>query len=200
MKHTFGLITATLISCAAFAQETTANATWILDHTETFADFPQPGILFRSITPLLKNPEAFKKATAEFANRYRSMNIDAIAGLDSRGFIFGAALAYEMNLPFVLIRKPGKLPGDLEKISYSLEYGSASFEIEKSSLKPGQRVLVIDDVLATGGTASAACELVERLGAEVVEVACMIELSVLKGREKIGRPVFSLIAIEPEQK
>lgn len=174
----------------------TRNSTWILNYIHPIADFPKVGIQFQWYAHLLREPEAFSRVIAEFAERYRNSNVEVIAGLDSRGFIFGATLAYELKLPFILIRKPGKLPGNVEKIDYLLEYGQNSFEIEKDSLRIGQKVLVIDDVLATGGTAAAACTLIERLGGEVVEVACLIELPILQGRKRIAHPVYSLISID----
>jgi adenine phosphoribosyltransferase len=179
-------------------ESSTRHSTWILDYVHPVADFPKAGIQFQWYAHLLREPEAFARAINEFAERYRHAGVEAIAGLDSRGFIFGATLAYELKVPFVLIRKPGKLPGNVEKIDYELEYGRNSFEIERDSFHLGQKVLVIDDVLATGGTVAAACALVERLGAEVIEVACLIELPILKGRERVPYPVFSLIAIDVE--
>ena len=175
-----------------------SQSSWILNYIDTTPDFPKAGIKFKSYGRLLGEPAAFKKMIGEFAQRYHGAHIDAIAGLDARGFIFGTALAYELRLPFVLIRKAGKLPGNVERVDYALEYGTNSLEIDKGSLKPGQRVLIVDDLLATGGTAWAACTLVEKLGAEVAEVACMIELSPLNGRQKVGRPVFSLVTINVE--
>ncbi len=176
----------------------TGECHWIRDYITPVADFPQQGILFQWYANLLKDPEAFHKAIRIFAERYREYNLDAIAGLDSRGFIFGAALAYELEVPFIMIRKPGKLPRQVERIDYALEYGKNSFEIEIDSLNLNDQVLIIDDVLATGGTAQAASELVERLGAQVVEVACLIELPALQGRKKIKAPVYSLLAVEGE--
>jgi len=173
-------------------QAETASATWVRDYVRTIPDFPKSGVSFLCISPLLKNPQAFAKVIDTLAERYVDKKIDAITGLDSRGFIFGAALAYKMQLPFILIRKPGKLPGDVEKVGYALEYGHNTVEIQRDALSPGERVLVVDDILATGGTAAAACTLVERLGAEVVEVAVIIELGFLSGREKVIQPVFSL--------
>lgn len=178
-----------------FVQAETANAQWILDYVQPIPDFPKKGIVFQWYAQLLRDPVAFHKAIDAFAERYEEMEIDAIAGLDSRGFIFGAALAYKLQVPFILVRKPGKLPGDVERIDYSLEYGTNTFEMERDSVLPGQRILVIDDLLATGGTAAAACALVEKLGGEVAEVAVLIELGFLNGREKITPPVFSLIAL-----
>lgn len=176
--------------------ENTQNHLWIRDYLTPVQDFPQPGITFQWYANLLKDPEAFHQTIQAFATRYRDSNLDAIVGLDSRGFVFGSALAYELKIPFVMVRKPGKLPRKVERIDYSLEYGKNSFEIEVDSLSVGDRVVIIDDVLATGGTARAATELVERLGGEVVETAFLIELPALLGREKIARPVYSLITIE----
>ncbi len=157
---------------------------WVDDYIATVPDFPKEGIQFKCYPDLLKNPEAFRNVIKIFAERYSSSNLDAIVGLDSRGFIFGTALAYEMNLPFVMIRKAGKLPRKVEKIDYSLEYGKASFEIEVDSIGAGDRILIMDDLLATGGTAKAAVDLVERLGGEIVEVACLIELDGLNGEAR----------------
>lgn len=132
----------------------------------------------------------------ELGNRYRQTDIGAIVALEARGFTFGAALAYQLQLPLVLIRKAGKLPGKTEKIGYTSEYGKDAFEIEKGILAPRQKVLVMDDVLATGKSAAAACMLVEHQGAEVLEVACLIELSHLEGRKQLQHPVFSLVDID----
>ncbi|MBS0638032.1 MAG: adenine phosphoribosyltransferase, partial [Verrucomicrobia bacterium] len=172
---------------------------WLDEYIITVPDFPKPGIQFKCYPDLLKNPEAFHRATQTFQERYKEMQIDAIVGLDSRGFIFGTALAYEMKLPFVMVRKGGKLPRKTEKVEYTLEYGSATFEIEVDALKPGDRVLIVDDLLATGGTANAATALVERLGAHVVEVACLIELEGLHGRENLKAPLYSLMSIEVDE-
>lgn len=178
---------------------TETNNQWIEEYIATVPDFPQPGIQFKCYPDLLKNPKAFHQAIQTFAARYRDFHLDAIVGLDSRGFIFGAALAYEMNLPFVMVRKAGKLPRKVEKIDYDLEYGKASFEIEVESIHQGDRVLIMDDLLATGGTAKAAATLIERLGGHVVEVACLIELEGLHGREKLGYPFYSLVSIEVDE-
>ncbi|MCE5315896.1 MAG: adenine phosphoribosyltransferase [Parachlamydia sp.] len=174
----------------------TQQATWILDYIHPIPDFPKPGVQYHWYAHLLREPQAFRRVILELAARYRNQRLEAIAGLDSRGFIFGAALAYELNLPFIMIRKEGKLPGPLEHIDYEMEYGHSSLEIEKESLKEGQRVLIIDDVIATGGTSRAACQLVDKLKCRVVEVACLIEIVRLRGRDKIPQPVFSLLAIE----
>lgn len=148
-------------------------------------DFPREGILFKDITTVLNHPEAFKNSINLLAERYKGQNIDYIAGIESRGFIFGSALAYKMNLGFIPIRKPGKLPAKTEKVSYELEYGTDSLEIHSDALDPGKKVLIVDDLLATGGTADAAVKLVRKIGGEVVGVAFVVELEFLKGREKL---------------
>ena len=187
-----------LLTIIALNATETSNR-WIEKYIATIPDFPKPGVQFKWYPDLLKNPEAFHKVIKTFADRYRNFNLDAIVGLDSRGFIFGTALAYEMNLPFVMVRKAGKLPRKVEKIDYALEYGKTSFEIEVDSIHPGDRVLIVDDLLATGGTAAAAATLIERLGGKVVEVACLIELEGLQGRAKLNRSFYSLISIEVDE-
>ncbi len=171
---------------------------WIQNYLTPVHDFPKPGIVYQWYANLLKDPEAFHLAIETLAKRYKDHPLDAIVGLDSRGFIFGAVLAYELKVPFVMMRKPGKLPRDVERIDYSLEYGKNSLEIEIESLYPGNKVLIVDDVLATGGTARAASELIERVGAQVVEAAFLIEIPALQGREKLSKPVYSLFSIEEE--
>jgi adenine phosphoribosyltransferase len=178
--------------------QVSGDCSWIQNYLTPVPDFPQPGVQFQWYANLLKDPKAFRAVIQTFAKRYKDSNLDAIAGLDSRGFIFGAAVAYELEVPFVMIRKPGKLPRAVERIDYSLEYGKTSFEIEIDSLNANDRVVIIDDVLATGGTARAAKELVERLGAQVVEAAFLIELPFLDGRKKVAAPVYSLISVEGE--
>jgi len=172
---------------------------WIEEYIITVPDFPKAGIQFKCYPDLLKNPDAFHRAIKTFADRYRHSDLTAIVGLDSRGFIFGTALAYEMDLPFVMVRKAGKLPRKVEKIDYELEYGTASFEVEVDSIHAGDRILIMDDLLAAGGTATAAASLVERLGGKVVEVACLIELKGLHGRENLKRPFYSLVSIEVDE-
>jgi adenine phosphoribosyltransferase len=149
------------------------------------ADFPKKGIMFRDITPLLKNPAALKEVLQETKSAWEG-SVDAIAALDARGFIFGGALAVEMNLPLVLLRKKGKLPGETVSVSYDLEYGTATLEAQTDSFTPGARVLVVDDLLATGGTAAAACSLIEKLGARVTGCSFVIELDGLGGRELLS--------------
>ncbi len=171
---------------------------WVETHITSIPDFPKPGIVFRWYSKLLRDPEAFHQVIHAFADRYRDQNIQVIAGLDSRGFVFGSALAYELNLPFVMIRKAGKIPTPVNRVDYALEYGTSSFEIEIGSIQPGERVLIIDDLLATGGTAAAASQLVESLGGTVAETAFLIELSGLQGRDRIKAPVFSLVSIDAD--
>jgi adenine phosphoribosyltransferase len=157
-------------------------------------DFPKEGILFYDITTLLKNPDAFKASVDQLVKRYRQTGVEVVAGIESRGFIFGAALAYQLGVGFVPVRKPGKLPAQTIAESYLLEYGVNTVEIHVDAITRGQKVLVIDDLLATGGTAQAACNLVEKLGGQVVGVAFVIELNFLHGREKLpGYDVFSLL-------
>jgi adenine phosphoribosyltransferase len=145
-------------------------------------DFPKPGIVFKDITPILKDPEALGLIIEEFRNRFAGQDIDAVVGIESRGFIIGTPLALALNLPFVPIRKKGKLPFDRIEVSYKLEYGEATIEMHTDALEPGDRVIIVDDLLATGGTAVASIELVNKLGAEVVSCAFVIELGFLNGR------------------
>jgi adenine phosphoribosyltransferase len=157
-------------------------------------DFPQPGILFRDVTPLLRQPAALREVVAHFAGRYRGAGIDAVAGIESRGFIFGAPLAMELGVGFIPIRKVGKLPAEKILREYALEYGTATLEIHVDAVSPGQRVLLIDDLLATGGTAAAAAHLVQALGGDVAAVAFLIELEFLEGRERLdGFDVYSVL-------
>jgi adenine phosphoribosyltransferase len=166
-------------------------------HIRDVPDFPKPGIIFKDITPLLQNHEAFDSTIKTLVERYSSKKIDAVAGIESRGFLFGAPLAHQLGAGFIPVRKKGKLPYKTVDISYDLEYGSATIEMHTDAVKKGQRVLVVDDLLATGGTAGAACELVKKQGGEVVECAFVVELAFLGGRDKIkGIPVHSLISYE----
>ena len=160
-------------------------------------DFPKPGILFRDITPLLASPEALRETVETLCSRYEGRKIDTVVGIESRGFVFASPVAYRLGAGLVPLRKPGKLPHETIRESYALEYGEASLEIHKDAVNPRARVLVVDDLLATGGTAAAAVSLIKRLGGEVVEVCFVIELTGLKGREKLpGTPVFSLLSYE----
>ena len=157
-------------------------------------DFPKPGILFYDITPLLKDPVCFQSIIDELTLKYQSSNIAKIIGVESRGFILGSPLAYRLNAGFVPVRKPGKLPADVYEVKYNLEYGSNSLAIHRDAISPGERVLIVDDLLATGGTADATVHLIRQLGGEIVEVAFLVELLFLGGREKLdGCPVHSLI-------
>lgn len=156
-------------------------------------DFPKPGIMFKDITPILTTPEAFRRVIDTFVERYTKMGIDAVAGVESRGFLFGAPIAYRLGAGCVLIRKKGKLPYKTIETSYDLEYGSATIEMHVDAVKPGDNVVVIDDLLATGGTAAATCELLQKQGANVIECAFVVELAFLNGRGKLGQNVCSLV-------
>lgn len=157
-------------------------------------DFPKKGIQFKDITTLLQHAGAFAFIVDGWKARYAAQNVDAIVGAEARGFIFGAALAYAMGVPFVPVRKPGKLPADTIREEFALEYGTDALEIHVDALKRGDRVVLVDDLLATGGTMEAICKLVKRLGAEIVELAFVVELPPLRGREKLkGYPVHSLV-------
>jgi adenine phosphoribosyltransferase len=157
-------------------------------------DFPKAGILFRDITPILANGQLFRLAVTIFAERYQRKSIDKVVAIDARGFIFGAALAHFLGVGLVLVRKKGKLPSLCASADYKLEYGTGTVEIHKDSIRAGERVVIIDDLLATGGTAEAAVNLVQKCGGEIIEVAFLIELSALKGREKLqSTPVFVAI-------
>jgi adenine phosphoribosyltransferase len=163
----------------------------------TVPDFPQKGVLFRDITTLIKNGGAFRGVIDCLYERYASWGMDLVVGVESRGFIFGGALAYRLGIGFAPVRKPGKLPAHTVRVGYELEYGKDALEIHQDAIKKGDRVLILDDLLATGGTALATCQLVEKLGGIVEEVAFLIELLPLKGREKLkGYKVFSMISYE----
>jgi adenine phosphoribosyltransferase len=157
-------------------------------------DFPKPGVLFKDITPLLMDPSAFGYACAKLSAHYAKTPIDAIAAAEARGFLFAAPMALELRKPLIPLRKPGKLPYRTHSFRYDLEYGSAELHVHTDAIPPGSRVLLVDDVLATGGTMAAACQLVEQAGGTVVGCAFLIELSFLKGRRLLaGRDSFSLI-------
>jgi adenine phosphoribosyltransferase len=162
-------------------------------------DFPKKGIVFRDITTLLKEPEAYRKTIDAFVSRYRGDAIRKIVSVESRGFIFGSALAYALGAGFVPVRKPGKLPAETVRESYQLEYGSDTLELHRDAIVPGERVLIIDDLLATGGTMVAASALVERLGGTIAGLAFLIELSFLQGRKRLSHyEIFSLISYDRE--
>jgi adenine phosphoribosyltransferase len=157
-------------------------------------DFPKPGINFCDVTTVLKEPKLFREIIDLLYSRYHEQELDAVVGIEARGFILGAALAYLLKAPFIPVRKPGKLPAETVRVSYSLEYGQDSLEIHKDALAAGQRVVIIDDLLATGGTAKGTVELCQQLGASVVECAFVMELSFLHGRQKLApTPVMSLV-------
>jgi adenine phosphoribosyltransferase len=166
----------------------------LINKIRDIPDFPKPGILFKDITPLVKDPAALKLAVHQLMEPFLGSEITAIAGMEARGFIFGSLVAWEMGLPFIPLRKPGKLPYDVQSVSYDLEYGSAALEAHIDALEPNDKVLLIDDLLATGGTARASCELIEKLGAKIAACAFVVELDFLKGREKLeGYRVHSLM-------
>jgi adenine phosphoribosyltransferase len=148
-------------------------------------DFPKPGILYRDITPLVRDPAMLRLAVHQLIHPFIGENLTAIVGMEARGFIFGSLAAWDLGIGFVPLRKPGKLPYDVHSISYDLEYGSASLEVHVDALTAQDRVLIIDDVLATGGTAAASCQLIQKLGAEVAACAFVVELDALAGREKL---------------
>jgi adenine phosphoribosyltransferase len=157
-------------------------------------DFPKKGILFYDITTLLKDKTGFATLIDLFSENYIGKQVDLVLGMEARGFIFGPALAYRLNAGFVPVRKPGKLPAETAKISYELEYGSNALEIHKDAIEKGQRVLIVDDLLATGGTAVATAQLVRDLGGEIAGLGFVVELDLLNGREKLGsHDVFSLL-------
>jgi len=148
-------------------------------------NFPKEGIIFKDITPLVKDPAVLRLAVHQLIQPFLGSNINVVAGMEARGFIFGSLAAWEMGLPFVPLRKPGKLPYDVQSVSYNLEYGSATLEAHIDAFEQGDKVLLIDDLLATGGTAKASCELVEKLGASVEALAFVVELDFLNGREQL---------------
>jgi adenine phosphoribosyltransferase len=149
-------------------------------------DFPEPGILYRDITPLVRDPATLRLAVHQLIHPFIGEKLTAIVGMEARGFIFGSLAAWDLGIGFVPLRKPGKLPYDVHSISYDLEYGSASLEVHVDALTDQDRVLVIDDVLATGGTAAASCQLIHKLGAEIAACAFVVELDALAGREKLS--------------
>lgn len=164
------------------------------DKIRDIPDFPKKGILFKDVTPLLSDGRVFRKAIDRIGERYSAKDIDLVVGVEARGFIMGAALAYKLGAGVILVRKPGKLPYKTHQTIYELEYGTDTLEIHQDAIKPGERVLICDDLLATGGTVLAAIDLVKKMQGEVVEIAFLIELSFLKGRDKLkDYKIFSLI-------
>lgn len=166
----------------------------LTDYIRDVPDFPKPGILFRDITPLLGSPEAFSEVIDRLADRYQSQKVDAIVAVESRGFIFGAPLAIRLGASFVPVRKPGKLPYETIRHSYDLEYGSDTLEMHSDALKAGQRVVIVDDLLATGGTIEACLKLLSNFDVEIVECAFCINLAFLQGARRLKpHPIFSLL-------
>ncbi|MXU66859.1 adenine phosphoribosyltransferase [Oceanomicrobium pacificus] len=175
-----------------------ANAT-VKDYIRTIPDFPKPGIQFRDVTTLFGNPRGFRMAVDQLLHPYAGQRIDAVVGLEARGFILGGAIAHQLTVGFVPVRKKGKLPGKTLQQDYTLEYGAEVVEIHEDALQAGQKVLLVDDLLATGGTAEAGIKLIERLGAEVIGCAFIIDLLDLGGRarlEAMGMDVHALCAFE----
>lgn len=155
------------------------------DYVLTIPDFPEPGIMFRDITSLIQDPDGLKDSIDGLIQSLRTVDCDMVLGLESRGFIFGTAIAYQLHKGFVPVRKKGKLPRETVSMKYALEYGEAEIEIHKDAIRPGDKVVIVDDLIATGGTLEAACKLVESLGGEVVKISVVMELAGLKGRERL---------------
>ena len=169
----------------------------IEEYVRSIPDFPEPGIIFRDVTSILQDAEGLHLAIDMMQEKLAGLDFDVVVGAVSRGFIFGTPIAYNLHKPFVLVRKKGKLPCETVSMEYDLEYGSATIEMHKDSIKPGQKVVIIDDLIATGGTIEAAAKLVEQLGGEVVKIVFLMELAGLKGREKLaGYDVESVICYE----
>lgn len=166
------------------------------EHIRQVPDFPKPGILFYDISTLLAHPKAWQETVTRLEKTVGAYKPDLLAGIESRGFLVAAPLALQLGLGFVMLRKTGKLPGATVPYTYDLEYGSDTIEIQEGAVQPGQRVVVLDDLLATGGTLRASVELLRKVGAEVPAAACIIELAFLKGREKLDMPIHSLVSFE----
>lgn len=171
------------------------NTIILTDYVRDIPDFPQKGILFRDITPLLAHPEALVAAIDALCEPFANQKIDYVAAIEARGFIFGSAVARKLGSGFIPIRKPGKLPHHTESVTYDLEYGSDTVEVHRDALQPGATVLMVDDLLATGGTMAAACQLVEQLNAKITGLTFLIELTALAGRKKLGDyPIHTVIS------
>ena len=174
-----------------------SDASWLKDHIRDIPDFPRPGVVFKDITPLLADVDAFRFTVDAIADHFAGQTIDKVLGIEARGFIAAAPVAYRFGAGFVPVRKAGKLPWEIERQEYELEYGSDLLEIHRDAVQPGENVLIVDDVLATGGTASACVHLVERLGASVLGLGFVIELAFLHGRDKLGdQDLVSLLVYE----
>ena len=169
----------------------------LAQHIRNVPDFPIQGVQFKDVTTLLKAPDALAASVKALLERYENQGIDVVVGVESRGFIWGAILAYEMGIGFVPVRKPDKLPAETIRAEYTLEYGTNALEMHRDAIQPGQKVLIVDDLLATGGTAKATCELVEQLDGQVAGIAFVIELTFLNGRDKLdGYDVFALVPMD----
>ena len=174
-----------------------ADASWLAQHIRDVPDFPTPGVVFKDLTPLLAHADAFRFAVDAIADHFAGVAVDRVIGIEARGFILAAPVAYRIGASFVPVRKAGKLPWAVAREEYALEYGTDKLEIHRDAIHPGERVLVVDDVLATGGTASAAVRLVEGLGGVVVGLGFLIELAFLDGRQRLGeRDIASLVIFE----
>lgn len=174
----------------------TSDASWLADHLRDVPDFPQPGIVFKDLTPLLADVDAFRFTVDAIADHAGGLPVDKVVGIEARGFIFAAAVAYRLGAGFVPVRKPGKLPSTTVTETYALEYGSDSLDIHRDAIAQGESVLIVDDVLATGGTAAATCRLVERVGGRVGGLAFVVELGFLDGRAKLpNHDTLSLITV-----
>jgi adenine phosphoribosyltransferase len=170
---------------------------WLKEHVRDVLDYPKPGIVFKDITPLLLAADAFRAAVDALGEPYAAEPIDKVIGIEARGFVFASPVAYGMNAGFIPVRKPGKLPWEIEREEYELEYGTDLLEIHRDAIAPGEHVLIVDDVIATGGTAAATARLVERLGGEVVGFAFVLELAFLNGRSQLGEyPIHTLVSYE----
>ena len=167
------------------------------DYIRTIPDFPEPGIMFRDVTSVLQDGEGFSLAIAEMQKKLEGTEFDVIVGAESRGFIFGAPLAYNLHKAFVPVRKKGKLPCETIEATYELEYGTATIEMHKDSIKPGQKVVIVDDLIATGGTIEAAAKLVEQLGGEVVKIVFLLELAGLEGRKRLSKYEVETVVTYP---
>lgn len=170
------------------------NMERIRANIRTIPDFPEPGVVFRDITPLVKDPDTLRLTIHRLVDPFLGERVTYVAGMEARGFIFGSLVAWELGVGFIPLRKPGKLPYDIQSADYELEYGKAALEVHIDAVSAGDRVLVVDDLLATGGTCAASCELVERLGAEVAACCFVVELKSLGGRAKLGsRRIHALV-------
>jgi adenine phosphoribosyltransferase len=176
-------------------QAETAGMAAIRSLIREIPDFPAPGVLFRDITPLLHEPAAMREVVRRMAEHWRGEPLEAVAGIESRGFLFAVPLALALDLPFVPLRKPGKLPARVRRVDYRLEYGQAALEVHEDAIRAGDRLLVVDDLLATGGTSAAAARLIGELGGRVSGFCYLVELGELHGRQRLEAPVFSLLQL-----